>query len=373
MDNLQLQFDTPSLTDRDDRNDIMDESSEEYIDRMFDKVSAENVSQRGLKRNVKKYIDTSIKNQANFKDSQTNSNFYELELFKLYKERIIFLEGEMRKKDDLIDKLLQNISGFTNSMINNKQTFSSYDILSKDVLKNKNAENITESPQDTHYLNNELLSPIPTTKNCVTTAQSPVKVENINHQLKNYRSLQQQNFVTLSKHKENKLINVDVNDDKILVAGDSMLHGLDEKCMPKQQHRYKIRVFPGAVIQDMYDYLNPLLKKENYKAIVLHVGTNDAKNSTSEQIVKQLLDLREFIIQRVCPSTKVIISMPILRTDDGKANYTIKKTCIQLDSRGIECVKNGNFTSKDLGKKGLHLNKLGCSKFALNINNYFKR
>jgi len=41
-----------------------------------------------------------------------------------------------------------------------------------------------------------------------------------------------------------------------------MLHGLDVKNLSKKHQKVKIRVFPGAKVGDMRDYLNPLLKKD---------------------------------------------------------------------------------------------------------------
>ena len=119
-------------------------------------------------------------------------------------------------------------------------------------------------------------------------------------------------------------MNENENRDTILVAGDSMLHGLDEKRLSsKSKHRFKITVFPGAKTMDMYDYLNPLLRKTTYKAIVLHVDTNDARDSSSQEIVQKIMDIRKYIRERVSPETNIIISNPILRTDDGKARLTI--------------------------------------------------
>ena len=61
-------------------------------------------------------------------------------------------------------------------------------------------------------------------------------------------------------------------DNTTLIAGDSMLHGIDETRSKKTV--VKICCFPGAKIDNMDHYLQPLLKKRP-KVIILHVGTND--------------------------------------------------------------------------------------------------
>ena len=64
----------------------------------------------------------------------------------------------------------------------------------------------------------------------------------------------------------------------VLIAGDSMLPNIDET---KLSHRYhtKVRAFRGSSIEDLHDYLKPLLKKRPEKIILL-IGTNDLQNKS---------------------------------------------------------------------------------------------
>ena len=55
-----------------------------------------------------------------------------------------------------------------------------------------------------------------------------------------------------------------------LIVGDSMLSGIDEKRISKRDRKVKVKNFPGATIDDMYDYIKPLLKKCPGN-IILHV------------------------------------------------------------------------------------------------------
>jgi len=65
-----------------------------------------------------------------------------------------------------------------------------------------------------------------------------------------------------------------------VIMGDSMLAGIDEEKLKVNYKNIKVRYFPGASINDMKHYSIPILNKKP-KNIILHIGTNDCKNSTS--------------------------------------------------------------------------------------------
>ena len=58
----------------------------------------------------------------------------------------------------------------------------------------------------------------------------------------------------------------------ILIAGDSMINGINEKRISTNFKSVKVRCFSGATIDDMYFNLIPLLRKKP-AALVLHEGT----------------------------------------------------------------------------------------------------
>ena len=45
-----------------------------------------------------------------------------------------------------------------------------------------------------------------------------------------------------------------------LLVGDSMLSGIEERRISKRDRKVKFKNFRGATIDDMYDYIKPLLK-----------------------------------------------------------------------------------------------------------------
>ena len=83
----------------------------------------------------------------------------------------------------------------------------------------------------------------------------------------------------------------------------------------------KVRLFPGAKTEDMFQYLVPLLEKiPDY--VILHAGTNDAMNYETSTTVKKILQVKESIKLRV-PNCKVIIFRPIKKHDNDNASRVI--------------------------------------------------
>ena len=61
--------------------------------------------------------------------------------------------------------------------------------------------------------------------------------------------------------RENKSENIEISPKKwikgtTLIVGDSMLYGINEERLSgKRKHNIKVRVFPGATVDDMYDFI----------------------------------------------------------------------------------------------------------------------
>ena len=180
-------------------------------------------------------------------------------------------------------------------------------------------------------------------------------------------------LIVKEKQKEpcnSKQINDDVHKWKpntVLIAGDSTLNGIMEKRMGRNT---KVRAFPGARIEDMFSYLIPLLKK-NPKHVILHIGTNDAANSSTEEILNQMLRLKDYV-EKALPESVVIISHPIIRTDDIKADNILTNLREHLEVLNINCIFNNNITKELLSKGGLHLNAKGCGRLAMNFISYIQ-
>ena len=152
-----------------------------------------------------------------------------------------------------------------------------------------------------------------------------------------------------------------------LIMGDSTLNGLQQELMGP---RFIVRVFPGAVIKDFYDYTIPLLrKKPSY--IILMIGTNDSLYKTSETLLVELLQLKNFIQQK--QDCEVIISCPTYRFDEPKAMLTLRNLRDKLLNLNIQVISNANITDIHIGRRGLHLNEKGSGRLAVNYLSYIRR
>ena len=67
--------------------------------------------------------------------------------------------------------------------------------------------------------------------------------------------------------------------------GDSILSGLREYKMSRRK-TIKVRIFPGATINDIKFFAVPLLKKRPDK-VIIHVGTNDPPHFTPAEMLKK--------------------------------------------------------------------------------------
>ena len=95
-------------------------------------------------------------------------------------------------------------------------------------------------------------------------------------------------------------------------------------------------------------------------------GTNDATNNTSTKIIDDLVMLKSSISKQLL-SCRIVLSKPIIRHDNGKANLTICNVNKHLSALQSECIENDNISSQRLGRKGLHLNPKGKGRLALNF------
>ena len=157
----------------------------------------------------------------------------------------------------------------------------------------------------------------------------------------------------------------------ILIAGDSMIGGLEEKKMSRTG-KVKVRSHGGATIKDMRDHLSAHLRKKPDR-LIIHAHANDAsiKEITADDMFDRLMDLKAFAEEKV-PDIKVTFSCPITRTDSGIANAKQMHLNNRLKRSGLAIVLNDNIDEEDLGRKGLHLKPSGSSKLAKNIIDYFK-
>ena len=151
-----------------------------------------------------------------------------------------------------------------------------------------------------------------------------------------------------------------------LIVGDSMLHEIDENRLSgAKPNSVKVRIFRGATIDDMKDFLKPYLKRSPTN-IILHVGTSNSINDSSSVILNKLLSLKIFIHTEL-PESNVILANIIDRSGNGIARLKISNFNKHLNSLKIGTIDNGNISSEHLNGSGLHLNRHGKGKLAMNL------
>jgi hypothetical protein len=144
-----------------------------------------------------------------------------------------------------------------------------------------------------------------------------------------------------------------------------MLNGVKENLLSKNGSLVNINYFSGAKINDIYKHLDKLLERRP-DIVMLHIGTNNCTQMSSNGIVDELLILKHHI-EKILPDCQVILSSLTPRIDDGKATLTVKRFNQKLKQLKLEVMDNSNITVKDLGKKGLLLSKIEKCKLARNI------
>ena len=126
-----------------------------------------------------------------------------------------------------------------------------------------------------------------------------------------------------------------------------------------------VKSFPGATIEDMEDFVKPLLRKKPDN-VVLHIGTNDLNTVQEPRLAAEGIVNLALQIEGDAPETNLAISGLIARADDkdGKVlsvNKILKKFCRQNHWNFIE---HNNINQTHLNRGGLHLSKSGSALLA---------
>ena len=199
--------------------------------------------------------------------------------------------------------------------------------------------------------------------NIVTNSQA-LKIS-LSKQLKNFKRQKKEEFYQF-KSKQSIDNNMNESSSKLkhqglypngttVIVGDSIINGVTEEKINKKDRSVKISNFLGATVADMEHYIIPIIQKKPSN-IILHVGTNDAKNLPSRTVLDNLLKLKALVKDKL-PTCKVFISTPMLRTDDGTAQIAVSQLTKHLLQLNIDTVNNNNINIRHLGSKGLHLNQ----------------
>ena len=127
----------------------------------------------------------------------------------------------------------------------------------------------------------------------------------------------------------------------------------------------------GCTVQCLYTHLTWAF---NYlpQHIIIHVGTNDCARKISDIVLKELFDLKTYIL-KVLPSCKVWISLPLVRTDNNVANTVIRNLNTKIKKQCDMILENSNINERHLSRGGLHLSDFGTKVMARNIISHIRR
>ena len=161
----------------------------------------------------------------------------------------------------------------------------------------------------------------------------------------------------------------------VAIIGDSMVKHLNPSKLRKgTKHNINVQTFSGANVADMRYYVKPTISRSpDY--LLLHVGTNDLKRQTPQQIAGSISTLCQEIVKE-SPNTKIILSKVITRSDDSSLDSKIKELNCKLSqvchNNKWGVLNHTNITADHLNPYGLHLNKQGTAKLAKNIIDHLK-
>ncbi|CAB4011493.1 Transposon Ty3-G Gag-Pol poly [Paramuricea clavata] len=100
----------------------------------------------------------------------------------------------------------------------------------------------------------------------------------------------------------------------VFIAGDSIVQNAHGWEMSNTDRTVAVKSFSGSKVNDMQDYLKPLLRRNPHQ-IILHVGTNDIKSEKSpDQLVEGIVKLVSQVREKSA-HIKVAISALTIRKD----------------------------------------------------------
>ena len=323
-------------------------SNEEFIDKYFKEITDYNAVCNKLYEDilhkVMYHINSNVLSDTNITDRseprKSKKSVESEELISNLKTEVEFLRNEIREKNELIKtlSLRENCQRNTFIPVTNLSVTNAVD------ATHSNSKNVIN---DTFNGFNDVDSQL-------------ITIRKQKHLLYNdYKKNQK------AKDKKRKSVVVDGTKKSVFIIGDSMLNGVYESQIKDENFDVQLKYFSGAKVADVSDKLGDFIQQKP-DCIILHVGTNNAPNMSSNEIIDEILTVKHRIEKEV-PETKVVISAPIVRIDNGKAALTIRNIIKHLQQLDIEIINNENINHKDLGRKGLHLSKYGKSKFAKNL------
>ena len=157
----------------------------------------------------------------------------------------------------------------------------------------------------------------------------------------------------------------------LYVLSSSMLNQMDGERLSNNDVEVRVQCHGGCTIRCLYSHLpNVISSKPEY--ILLHIGSNDCSNKTSDEVLNEMKKLLHHL-KLLLPLCIIILSLPLVRSDNKTAAAVQKNLNVKMRKLFYPFLDNSNITHDHLGKKGLHLNGHGTKKMARNIICLIKR
>ncbi|XP_067030123.1 uncharacterized protein [Acropora muricata] len=328
-----------------------------------------------------------------------------------YKTRHDYLLSSLRKKEKDIEELEEKCLSFENRVLSLEQENDSLRLALQIIVQEKNvcdsrpqkADDSWSLVENTHpakSMKNKRSQQTITSHNIGTRNRfEPLGNEvqdsfiNVNPTPNNEASEDKRNKVPSTRHSQtsnfrnrthratrisdserNDQANQSAKRKEVFIVGDSILKNLQGRKISRSA-KVKVSSFPGCTAIDMRDHIKPTLRK-NPDAIVIHVGTNSLRSSTSvRDCAEEIANLATMIGNE--SSADLAISGIIPRSDDESVavkvpgvNKLLKTFCNQ---NGWGFVDHSNISPEhDLNRSGLHLNTKGTARLATNFINYLR-
>ena len=282
-----------------------------------------------------------------------------IEVINVLRDQLLSINHEINQQNETIQKLKISLNKKSTNEVENTIATVAVDTQVKSSNHKKKDDQICQDEKDSKIKCIEF-------ERSLTNQLTKIRQDKLKAYL-----LEKEKEIQIQPGNDTKLKDSDYvhqwKPNTVLIAGDSTLNGIMEKRMGQN---IKVRAFPGARVNDMFSYLIPLLKK-NPKYVILHVGTNDTVNNSTEEILNKILQLKNYV-EKALPESVVIISHPTIRIDDIKANNILTKLRENLEVLNIKCILHNNITKEFLSRGGLHLSAKGCGRFAMNFISYIR-
>ena len=328
-----------------------------------------------------------------------------------YKTRHDYLLSSLRKKEKDIEELEEKCLSFENRVLSLEQENDSLRLALQIIVQEKNECDSRPQKADDRWSLVENTHPAKSMKNnrnqqtitsdnigtrnrfeplgnevqdsFINVNPTPINEasEDKRNKVPSARHSQTSNFrnrtdraTRISNSERNNQANQSAKRKEVFIVGDSILKNLQGRKISRSA-KVKVSSFPGCTTIDMRDHIKPTLRK-NSDAIVIHVGTNSLRSSTSlRDCAEEIANLATMIGNE--SSVDLAISGIIPRSDDESVavkvsgvNKLPKTFCNQ---NGWGFVDHSNISPEhDLNRSGLHLNTKGTARFATNFIDYLR-